>query len=147
MASTIKIIFSLFVIGGAAAYLLSSTMSSGDALTYFHGADEVIVKPGSFAGQRIRLGGHVVDGSIAQKKGTLEYRFEVKPVEQMMKHPEAKGKTVPVAFTGIVPDTFKDGAECIVTGKLGDDGVFYATELLAKCPSKYEAQEKNKGTY
>ncbi|MCK6549492.1 cytochrome c maturation protein CcmE [Myxococcota bacterium] len=147
MGSTIKIIVSLFIIGGAAAYLLASTMVSGDSLTYFHSADEVIAKPADFKDQRIRLGGKVEKGSILQKKGTLEYRFEVEPIPGMMKHPESAGKSITVAFTGIVPDTFKDDADVIVTGKLGADGTFQGTELIAKCPSKYEAADKNKGTY
>jgi cytochrome c-type biogenesis protein CcmE len=147
MAATVKIIISLLIIAGATGYLLVGTMGNSEALTYFHNVDEVIAKPHDFRDQKIRIGGHVLPGSIAQKKGTLEYRFEVKPVEAMMKFPETRGKTVTVAFTGIVPDTFKDDAECIVTGKLGADGTFNATELIAKCPSKYEAAEKNKGTY
>ncbi len=65
----------------------------------------------------------------------------------MVKHPEAADKTVTVRYTGIVPDNFKDDAEVIVTGTLGSDGVFTGTEVLAKCPSKYEAEEKNNGTY
>ena len=41
----------------------------------------------------------------------------------------------------MVPDTFKHGAEVVVTGRVRDDGTFDASELLAKCPSKYEAAE------
>jgi cytochrome c-type biogenesis protein CcmE len=147
MGSTIKIILSLLIIGGAATYLFAATLTEGESLTYFHTADEVIVKKSEFTGQRIRLGGHVEKGSIIQKKGTLEYRFEVRPIDGMMKHQEARGKTISVAFTGVVPDTFKDDAEVIVTGKLQADGTFAGQELIAKCPSKYEAAEKNKGTY
>ena len=46
---------------------------------------------------------------------------------------------LPVDFTGIIPDTFVDDADVVVEGKRRDDGVFEATTLLAKCPSKYEA--------
>lgn len=147
MGPTVKIILSLLVIGGAATYLLASTMATGDSLTYFHNADDVIAEPQTLKGQKIRVGGFVEKGSILQKKGTLEYRFEVRPVEEMIKHASARGKTMTVAYTGIVPDTFKDDAQVIVGGKIADDGTFAATDLVAKCPSKYEAVEKGQGKY
>lgn len=147
---TTKIVLSVLLILGAGGYLLADTLDNPDTLTYFHGADEVIVKPDAYVGQKIRLGGHVEKGSIMQKPGTLEFQFEVQPVNKpgMLKHPEALGKTIVVRYTGVVPDTFKDDAEVIVTGKLqADKQMFIASELLAKCPSKYEAEEKSSGTY
>ena len=146
-AQTIKIAISALVIGGAATYLLADTLfADPEALTYFHPADAVIVQQSEFEGQRIRMGGYVKKDSIFQKTGTLEYQFQVRPIDEMMKFPEAKGKTMTVRYTGVVPDTFKDDAEVIVAGTLRGD-TFEANELIAKCPSKYEASEKNKGTY
>ena len=136
---------SVLLIGGSLTYLLSTSMS--EQMEYFHPADVVIVKQAELAGQRMRMGGHVEKGSIAQKPGTLEYVFDVKPVPGMAKYPEALNKTIRVHFNGVVPDTFKDDAEVVVSGELGKDGTFYAKDLLAKCPSKYEAKEKNEGTY
>ncbi len=145
---SVKIALSLLVIGGAATYLLADTLVAGsDTLTYFHPADAVIVDPQAFVGKRIRMGGFVEKDSILKREGTLEYRFRVKPIEGMMKHPAARGQTIAVEYTGIVPDTFKDDAEVIVGGQMQSDGHFVAQELVAKCPSKYEAQEKNEGTY
>lgn len=141
----IQIGLSVVLIGGSLTYLLSSSLS--EEMEYFHPADAVMVKSADLVGQRIRMGGFVEKNSILQKKGTLEYQFEVKPVPQMLKYPEVANKTLTVRYAGVVPDTFKDDAEVIVSGKLGEDGVFHATDLLAKCPSKYEAQEKEKGTY
>src|SRR5688572_23479811 len=119
MSGTWKIVTSLVVIGGAAGFLVYSTM--GSDLTYFHQADEVLVKPKDFEGQRIRLGGYVEECSILQKTGTTEYRFQVRPdhphkMEQVLKHPEMKGKVITVTYKGAPPDTFKDNAEVIVTG-------------------------------
>ena len=144
----LKIIASVAVIGGSATYLLADTLQADpESFTYFRPADVVIVNPTDFYGKRIRMGGHVAKGTIFQKKGTLEYQFDVRPVPAMIKHPEALNKTITVRYTGVVPDTFKDDAEVIVTGELGRDGTFEAKELLAKCPSKYEAEMKNKGEY
>jgi cytochrome c-type biogenesis protein CcmE len=148
MGSTIKIVISLLVIGSAAAYLIYSTMSSGDALSYFHTADEVIVNSSDFTGKKVRVGGYVEECSILQKTGTLEYRFEVRPdhphnMVSTLKYPEAKGKTITVTYVGVVPDTFKDNAEITVGGTLQKDGTFVAQEMTAKCPSKYESAEQN----
>ena len=142
-----KIVLSVLLLGGALAWLIADTLAEPDVLTYFHGADVVMAKTDELRGQRIRMGGHVVKGSIMQKPGTLEYQFQVKPVAGMVKHPEYLEKAVTVRYKGIVPDTFKDDAEVIVTGVLGDNDLFQGSELLAKCPSKYEAEEKNQGTY
>jgi cytochrome c-type biogenesis protein CcmE len=49
--------------------------------------------------------------------------------------------TLPVDFSGIIPDTFVDDADVVVEGDRRPDGVFVATTLLAKCPSKYEAAD------
>lgn len=143
----LRVVLPAAVIVGVVAFLLVDTMSSTEALTYFHPVDEVMAAPADFVGERIRIGGHVVAGSIAQRPGTLDYAFEVQPVEGMAKHEEFLDQSIPVRFTGIVPDTFEDDAEVVVTGQLREDGVFVAQELVAKCPSKYEASEKNQGTY
>ncbi|MEQ8274518.1 MAG: cytochrome c maturation protein CcmE [Deltaproteobacteria bacterium] len=143
----LKIAASLIVVGGPLYMAADMLQADPESLTYFHGADVVMAKQGEFVGKRIKMGGHVAKGTIFQKGGTLEYQFDVQPVPQMLKHPEQMGKTITVRYTGVVPDTFKDDAEVIVTGSLARDGVFEAQELLAKCPSKYEAAEKNKGTY
>jgi cytochrome c-type biogenesis protein CcmE len=148
MSQTVKIVASIVLIGGAATYLLADTLFADDeALTYFHPVDAVLYQKAELTGKKIRMGGHVEKGSIFQKKGSLNYQFSVKPVLGMIKHPELAQSTVTVRYDGVVPDTFKDDAEVIVTGTLGSDGVFQATDLLAKCPSKYEAADKTNGTY
>lgn len=145
---TLKIALSAVIILGSGGFLLADTFKNTEALEFYHPADAVIARASELQGQRIQMGGFVKDGTILNKKGTLEYQFEVIPVEEEMKHPEAKGRTVPVRYTGIVPDTFfEPNAQVIVSGELKTDNVFHATKLVAKCPSKYEASEKEDGTY
>ena len=145
LSPVIKIGASAAIIVAAVGYLLQSSMS--EQIEYFRPADEVIATMATLKGQKMRMGGKVKKDSIFTKPGTLEYQFEVYPIPGMVKHPDALDKTVTVRFTGVVPDTVKDAAQVIVSGKLGDDGVFQANDLLAKCPSKYEAAEKNQGKY
>jgi cytochrome c-type biogenesis protein CcmE len=83
--------------------------------------------PGSWYGKRLQLHGFVVNDSILRRRDSLEYQFRM----------ESDGAVVPVRYTGVVPDTFKGGAEVVVKGRLGPDG-FKADSIMAKCPSKYE---------
>jgi cytochrome c-type biogenesis protein CcmE len=78
-----------------------------------------------------RINGKVTDGTIVRYASGQEVRFVVSD----------GASDLPVHYAGIIPDTFVDGAEVVVEGRLGDDGTFRAHMLLAKCPSKYEAAE------
>ncbi|HEY7479154.1 MAG TPA: cytochrome c maturation protein CcmE [Gemmatimonadales bacterium] len=82
----------------------------------------------------LKMGAKVVPGSIRRDDGNRQVDFRV-----------SDGiKTYPVTYRGLVPDTFTDAndIEVIVEGRLGRDGVFRATEVLAKCGSRYEAAYK-----
>ena len=81
-----------------------------------------------------KLGGKVVPGSVRRDGGARRIDFQVSDVI----------KTYPVTYHGLVPDTFTDAddIEVIVEGRLNRDGVIRATEVLAKCGSKYEAVPK-----
>ena len=78
---------------------------------------------------RLRVGGDIADSITRHGR---EVRFTL--VENKL--------TLPVVYNGIepLPDTFKAGAQALVDGKLGTDGVFHATQIQAKCASKYEAK-------
>lgn len=144
---TVKIAASVLVIVGAAGFLLADTLADAETLTYYHKVDEVLAKPADFMDKRFRLGGYVDKGSIFQKPGTLEFQFRVVAQNSMMADGQ-KMEPVTVRYTGVVPDTFKDDAEVTVTGRFGPDGKnFQGQELIAKCPSKYEAAEKNQNAY
>ena len=82
----------------------------------------------------LRVAGNVAPGSI-HRSGT---RVEFTLLEQ--------GNTLPVLYTGMEapPDTFKDDAQALAEGHFGQDGVFHATQLQAKCASKY-APKPNQG--
>ena len=92
-------------------------------------------------GRRLRVEGNLVHGSLERRDQPCEYRFTIK----------GKEAELPVRFPQcIVPDTFKDvpGMDIGVTveGKLASGGGFEATQVLAKCPSKYEMKEmKDRG--
>ena len=125
-----KIVLGLALAGSVGYLALSDT---GDGVLEYVYADEVVARPSSFAGRTIKVHGTVVPGTIRQKKGTTgDYRFVI----------EHGGKRLAVHFTNLVPDTFAEGGEVILTGRLSDDGSeFESDEMTAKCPSKYEEQQ------
>jgi cytochrome c-type biogenesis protein CcmE len=106
--------------------LLYSTLSEGTE--YYKHVDEVMVEPAAWQGKKLQL--HGFAKQVAQKPGTLEYRFDV----------TNNGHVVRAYYTGIVPDTFKDDAEVVIKGTLRPDNSFHVSEdgIMAKCPSKYE---------
>jgi cytochrome c-type biogenesis protein CcmE len=108
--------------------LLWTTLSEGTE--YYKHVDEVMVDPAAWYGKKLQVHGHVVDGSIMRKRDTLDYRFQI----------QNNGKVLEARYSGIVPDTFKDGSEVVVKGSLRSDGFHVEPNgVMAKCPSKYEA--------
>ena len=74
-----------------------------------------------------RIGGLVEEGSVVREKDALTVRFKVTDT----------AKVIPVVFTGILPDLFKEGKGVVAQGRLGTDGVFKANEVLAKHDENY----------
>ena len=118
------------VLAGAIGYLVVSDTGEG-VLEYVY-VDKVVEQPEKYAERTIKVHGIVVDGSIKKKKGTTgDYHFVI----------EHKGQRLPVHFTNIPPDTFQEGGEVVLTGRLVDGGrSFESDEMSAKCPSKYEEE-------
>ncbi|HEX3058198.1 MAG TPA: cytochrome c maturation protein CcmE [Usitatibacter sp.] len=93
-----------------------------------------------------RMGGLVETGSLVRDKDALTVRFKVTDT----------ARTIPVVYTGILPDLFREGKGVIAQGRVGADGVFHATEILAKHDENYmppaaadavkQAQQKKGGT-
>lgn len=123
-----RAVVSAAVLLGALTMLLYTTVSSG--AQYYKHVDEVMPTPADWYGKNIQLHGFVVDKSIEQRPNTLDYRFKLRSGDYQ----------VLATYTGIVPDTFKDGAEVVLTGRLGPQGFQVDPNgVTAKCPSKYEA--------
>jgi cytochrome c-type biogenesis protein CcmE len=132
-----KIVASVVIVTGAVAFLLSRSMKEG--AEYYKHVDEVMANIGSLRGKRLQVHGNVVDGSIEQAKGTLQYRFKIESRE-----PRAHA-VIEARYTGLVPDTFKSGAEVVAKGTLTAEDKLdvVADGIMAKCPSKYKVDEKS----
>jgi cytochrome c-type biogenesis protein CcmE len=121
----VKVISSVAVIVVALTGLMVATL--GEDAQYYKRVDEVVGDSAAWHGKRMQLHGYVED--VQKKRNSLEYRFRV----------QNNGSVVQATYTGVVPDTFKNGAEVVLKGKLGPDGfVVERNGVMAKCPSKYE---------
>jgi cytochrome c-type biogenesis protein CcmE len=78
-------------------------------------------------GERFRLGGMVTQGTVQRAPGSLEVRFVVTDFAH----------DVPVSYSGVLPDLFREGAGVVAQGRLRSDGTFVADEVLAKHDEKY----------
>jgi cytochrome c-type biogenesis protein CcmE len=134
--AAIKIVATVLGIGGAIALLLTASISKG--AEYYKFVDEVMANADSFRGKKLQVHGVVVDGSIEQARGTLQYRFKI---QSRADRPPAM---ITASYEGLVPDTFKSGAEVIVRGSLTADNqvTVIPDGIMAKCPSKYNADEQ-----
>lgn len=116
----------------AFAGLLYSTM--GESLEYYKRVDEVMVNPQEWQGKALQLHGFAKD--VGRKRDSLDWQFNI----------HNNGQVVRALYTGVTPDTFKNDSEVVVKGRLGEDNTFHATEIIAKCPSKYEPGAATSGT-
>jgi cytochrome c-type biogenesis protein CcmE len=145
-----------FIIGGlliiaAIVYLIiSSTKANAQ---YFFTIDELKSRGQSVVGQNIRISGAVIGDSIQYDPQSLALSFTIANVPADNKQIEEQGGLAAVlhnavtdpsrtrmqaVYVGPKPDLLRDEAQAIMTGHVDADGVFYADELLLKCPTKYE---------
>ncbi len=124
----IFVLFALLMVGAASA-LISKAMKGN--LAYLHTPEQVLT--GKVAkGSTFRLGGLVKKGSLKRSKTDLEARFIVT---------DNRGNEITVVTNKILPDLFKEGKSQVSRGKMGDDGLFYADEVLAKHDAEYMPKE------
>ncbi|MCX6039237.1 MAG: cytochrome c maturation protein CcmE [Chloroflexi bacterium] len=145
-----------FIVGGllilaAVIYLIvSATQANAE---FFMTVNELKSKGNSLVGRSLRISGAVIGDSIQYNPQTMNLTFEIAHVPGDNAAVEMGGGLAAVLHTAVTdptrarltivyngpkPDLLRDEAQAIVTGHLGEDGIFYADELLLKCPTKYQ---------
>lgn len=119
----------LIVVGVSVALALALNAFQSNLL-YFISPSEVNAGNAP-VGRDFRIGGLVVEGSVDRPGNDLMVVFEVTDTVE----------TVPVRYSGILPDLFRDGQGVVAKGKLDDQGVFIAKEVLAKHDENYMPPE------
>ena len=118
----------LLILGSAGALMASSIKETGQYYLTPAELGTKVAADASFRENGVKVGARVVPGSIVRDPGGRALTFRMTDGAQ----------TYAVAYRGIAPDTFTDGVDVIVEGRLGADNTFRATTLLAKCASRYE---------
>ena len=150
-ASRAKFFIGGLLIVAAVVYLIFT--STQNASQYFVTVDELHEKNAVLADREIRVSGAILGDTIQYDSQNLVLRFTVAHMPGDNKEIDAQGglaavlhqavndPTLPrldVVYHGVKPDLLQHEAQAIMTGKMGEDGIFYAEELLLKCPTKYE---------
>jgi len=117
----------LAAIGIAIALVLSAFQSN---LVFFFSPTQVAAHEAP-QGRAFRIGGLVESGSLVREPDTLTVHFRVTDT----------ARTIPVTYTGLLPDLFKEGKGVVAQGTLAPDGTFHATEVLAKHDENYMPPE------
>lgn len=128
-----------FIIGGiiiiaALSYLIYGSMQ--EAMVYFKTPSELRGEKTS-KDKFLRMGGMVVQGSLEKDLKSLTYRFQITDGVE----------SIPVHFRGIPPDLFSEGKGAVVEGRIGEDGVFVATTIMAKHAEEYSPPKAGKHPY
>ena len=150
-ASRAKFLVGGLLIVAAVVYLIiSSTQASAQ---YFLTVDEIVARGDEVLDRDLRLSGAVLGETVSYDADTLTLEFIIAHVPGDNDEIEAAGglaevlheavmdptrTRIPVVYNGPKPDLLRHEAQAIMTGRLGEDGVFYADELLLKCPTRYE---------
>ncbi len=131
---------------GAVAYLIFSGTALG--ARYFISVDTLVNNPDEYLGETVRISGAVIGETIVYDQQNLIIDFTIANIPEefddlaLVLHQAVNDPSVsrlPVHIENeVMPDLLQHEAQAILTGQLGDDGTFYATELLLKCPSRYE---------
>ncbi|MCJ7622393.1 MAG: cytochrome c maturation protein CcmE [Anaerolineaceae bacterium] len=145
-----------FFVGGAiiiAAILYLIVTSTQASAQYFLTVKELEAKGSEVVGRDVRISGAVIGDTILNDTASLTLTFTIahipgdnNEIEEMgglanVLHDATLDPMLPrlqVIYSGVKPDLLKNEAQAIMTGKLAEDGIFYADELLLKCPTKYE---------
>lgn len=126
----IKLSIGATVVVAAVAYLMFSGATTNTA--YFVTVPELQQRLTALRGEAIRVAGKVTADPIHWDVQRLSLAFTI-----------GEGAArVPVQYTGVKPDMFQTGADVIVEGKVGQDGVLQASNLMTSCPSKYQEEKR-----
>ncbi len=132
----VGLLLGLVVMGAAILFVVFSGFKQ--AAVYSKGVDELLRDKSRFESRTVRVLGTLVSGTLARRSDPCEYRFKMQKNEAVLTvlYPQC-----------VVPDTFRDvpgvNVEVTAEGQISADGTFHASQIMAKCPSKYEMRGKS----
>ena len=126
-----RLLLVCFILLAASGAVTFALMALNENINLFYAPDEILAGKAP-RGKLIRAGGMVVAGSLVRATTGLGVRFRIS---------DLRSAEVTVQYEGLLPDLFREGQGVIARGRLGDDGVFLAEEVLAKHDENYMPPE------
>ena len=123
-----------YIVGGIILLLVLGYLSYiglGSSVTYYVTVSEFKARGTELYNTDVRVAGEIADNPIDWNAEDIELRFTI----------TEGGETMKVIYQGVQPSGFKPGSNILVEGKYHSDGVLWASQLIMKCPSKYEPEE------
>lgn len=133
----VGLVAALLVMGGVILVLVLTSFKQ--AAVYSKSVDQLLAEKERIGSRNVRVAGTLVKGTLKRRDNPCEYRFSM----------EKNNQKLDVRYAQcVVPDTFRDvpgvNVEVTAEGKLTDEGWFEASQIMAKCPSKYEMNDRSK---
>ncbi|TVR19844.1 MAG: cytochrome c maturation protein CcmE [Anaerolineaceae bacterium] len=135
----------LLIIASIGFLVLTSTSATAQSFTTI---EQILDDPAAFTDRTVRISGAVIGDTIRYDRENLDIAFTIAHIPAQFDNlaealfiaaNDSSSASVPVFVSNtVMPDLLRHEAQAILTGTLGEDGVFYATELLLKCPSRFE---------
>lgn len=132
MTTRRKLVVALFVVLGVIGLLIRTAVTQ--ASQFYVTVEQLYAEGAQAMNSENTVNGNIIGKSVKWDPSESLLKFSMED--------SSKGKSLPVIFHGDRPDDFDNNWPVIVSGKLGQDGVFHANQLLIKCPSKYSAQSQ-----
>jgi len=125
-----RLIFVGVILVGVAIATALALTAIGENMLYFYSPTQIAAGEAP-RNHDVRVGGLVVEGSVARRADGLDLQFDLTDTSASMR----------VVYTGILPDLFREGQGIVAHGRIGDDGIFRAREVLAKHDENYMPPE------
>lgn len=129
MRTKLGVVFSFTIVSALLMWLTFDGFS--DNMQYYMSIHDLNAMGQQSYGKGLRVKGELVSGSLVQSQQSLQVSFRI----------AENGEELAVRYDKELPDTFKDGSQVLVEGKMHPEGYFQARTLMAKCASKYESHD------
>lgn len=145
-----RLLVGVLMLGSSVFYVQSSSTNLSE---YFMTVDELLINKDNAIDKQLRISGVVIGESIEFDEGSGQLSFIIADVPAVYETVEQQGglavvletavndsnrARIQIVYVGEKPELLRDMAQAILTGELHPDGIFYADEILLKCPSRYE---------
>ena len=119
-----------FIIGGLILFITLGFLSYKaftQSVPYYYTVSELVSQGNSIYSEKVRVNGVVTPGTVEEEADGLSITFTLSDSKEQLT----------VIYRGAVPQTFEDGQEIVIEGIYNPSGIFEASSILTRCPSKY----------